>query len=864
MHKVDRADVHEAESTYEKAVKAELAREYDQAFRLYVKSAELYLHLSRLSKANDKDESRWKGNAGKALQRAEKIKAFIEKSNSVPGSIAASSADLSTSTISELRLTPIGIDHFSRQQQFNVLKKGEYVNGLVFPLWDEPLPVPSGLSSISQYQDFDGQPKLSPEQSKVAPVWRRPQEYLNTTSLSYNRPRGGILPQDILQHIVTDCSVCASISVCLEHARRFGSSLAESAVYHLAERTRTEVVTDLQSVDLLGGYDIKIFSNGAWRRIVIDDKLPYHPIDGTLMCMSVLSSTDGHSRLLRTWPSILEKGYMKLMGGYDFPGSNSSIDLHAIAGWIPEHIEIKGSRFEREKTWDRVMSGFKNGHCLVTLGTGTRSNVVWEGVEVLASHSYAVIDVDESEGIRTLAVLDTWVKPGQESQRKQSKTLRMSWSDVLNVFDGIYLSWDPARWSQVLTFHGMWKRSGFNEESSTRHLYLKFENRKETSEEVWILLTRHVVDSSQTSEFISLKVEIEDELRSYSKAVDQATIAAKGTYTNSTHVLVKTQIPSSQTSGVLSIFTSYEGDSTEIGFTVTVYAGPNLTVAWDQEVRKPLFTNRIDGVLTSKNAGGNCTYPSFMFNPQYHLRISPSRNIASMSRGTKTKVALTMQTSRDIPVNIALVWSQGERIDELVEKELAASSGAYNYGLARVVKDLAPGDYTMVLSAFEPRHMGHFSLKIECSDSFEVKTIAQEDAGMYTTVIRGAWTPQTARGGPTSEGYSRNPVFEIDVPSLTQLKIRLQLLRPSTSSLNVTIFPASPNGSLGRHIVTSGAYNDAISGVVTPQTIISAGKYWAVPSTYNPGVEAEFQLIVYSKISGVRVSERGGNSRGNF
>lgn len=53
------------------------------------------------------------------------------------------------------------------------------------------------------------------------------------------------------------------------------------------------------------------------------------------------------------------------------------------------------------------MSGFKNGqlsttkdkytlnhtigHCLVTLGTGTRSNVVWEGVEVLASHSYAVI-----------------------------------------------------------------------------------------------------------------------------------------------------------------------------------------------------------------------------------------------------------------------------------------------------------------------------------------------------------------------------------------------------------------------------------------------------------------------------------------
>jgi calpain-7 len=80
-----------------------------------VKSAELYLHLSRLSKGNDKDESRWKGNAGKALQRAEKIKAFVEKSTGVPRSTAASAADSNIGTISELPLTPIGIDHFSRR-----------------------------------------------------------------------------------------------------------------------------------------------------------------------------------------------------------------------------------------------------------------------------------------------------------------------------------------------------------------------------------------------------------------------------------------------------------------------------------------------------------------------------------------------------------------------------------------------------------------------------------------------------------------------------------------------------------------------------------------------------------------------------
>jgi calpain-7 len=172
--------------------------------------------------------------------------------------------------------------------------------------------------------------------------------------------------------------------------------------------------------------------------------------------------------------------------------------------------------------------------------------------------------------------------------------------------------------------------------ASTRHLYLNFESRKETSEEVWVLLTRHVVDSSQTSEFISLKVEIEDELRGYSKAVDQATIAAKvreftlrvivilirvcfRVRTRTVHMFLcvifrastvpvviisqaKTRIPSSQASGVLSIFTSYDGDSTEIGFSLTVYANSNLAVAWNEEVGKPLFTNKVSKRCCSRQS----------------------------------------------------------------------------------------------------------------------------------------------------------------------------------------------------------------------------------------------------------------------
>lgn len=64
--------------------------------------------------------------------------------------------------------------------------------------------------------------------------------------------------------------------------------------------------------------------------------------------------------------------------------------------------------------------------------------------------------------------------------------------------------------------------------ASSRQLSLHFDNtNEEADEEIWILLTRHVVDSGRTSDFISLKIEVDDDLRSSSSIVDQIAIAAK-------------------------------------------------------------------------------------------------------------------------------------------------------------------------------------------------------------------------------------------------------------------------------------------------------------------------------------------------
>lgn len=146
----------------------------------------------------------------------------------------------------------------------------------------------------------------------------------------------------------------------------------------------------------------------------------------------------------------------------------------------------------------------------------------------------------------------------------------------------------------------------------------------------------------------------------------------------------------------------------------------------------------------------------------------------------------------------------------LAQKDTAASSGAYSYGLARVMKYIArkfnrlipvvfdadlgiAGEYTLVLSSFEPQHMGPFTLKVESSHSFNINPIPQEGAGMYSRIIRGSWYSldvnnelmklkflhrdgQSAAGAPSFNKYTQNPVYKLEVPSVTQLKC-VRLLR---------------------------------------------------------------------------------------
>jgi calpain-7 len=106
----------------------------------------------------------------------------------------------------------------------------------------------------------------------------------------------------------------------------------------------------------------------------------------------------------------LEKAYMKVMGGYDFPGSNSNIDLHALTGWIPERVSIqsKDPPFDKEQTFRKMHDRLGKGDVLITVATGDLSETAAERAGLVPTHAYAVLDIKEVKGVRLLLLKNPW------------------------------------------------------------------------------------------------------------------------------------------------------------------------------------------------------------------------------------------------------------------------------------------------------------------------------------------------------------------------------------------------------------------------------------------------------------------------
>lgn len=106
-----------------------------------------------------------------------------------------------------------------------------------------------------------------------------------------------------------------------------------------------------------GKYALKLWWMGCWRKIIVDDLLPFNEEDKLLLPMTSLG--------YEIWPMILCKGIIKI-AALDYNGGNLSSEfgefsaVHCLTGWMPEVIPLQSGHYD--EIWSllrQVTSNFK-------------------------------------------------------------------------------------------------------------------------------------------------------------------------------------------------------------------------------------------------------------------------------------------------------------------------------------------------------------------------------------------------------------------------------------------------------------------------------------------------------------------------
>lgn len=242
------------------------------------------------------------------------------------------------------------------------------------------------------FTDKDGMFELAPKQKKEFQQWIRISELSENACIIMGSHADFY---SIKQTVVSDCSFVSSLTVAALYEKRFNRRILTSIIY--PRNSKDEPVFNPS-----GKYSVKLFVNGIARKVIIDDYLPLGRYNQLLCSYS--------SNKSEFWVSLMEKAYMKLMGGYDFPGSNSNIDCYALTGWIPERVTLRAKEpdFDANAVFYRLKEGLDEGRCLITAATGELSDAECDRTGLVSTHAFAVLSLAEVDGVKLLMLKNPW------------------------------------------------------------------------------------------------------------------------------------------------------------------------------------------------------------------------------------------------------------------------------------------------------------------------------------------------------------------------------------------------------------------------------------------------------------------------
>jgi len=200
-----------------------------------------------------------------------------------------------------------------------------------------------------------------------------------------------------------------------------------------------------------GAFEIKLFLNGIWRNVIIDDRLP--------MLKSDLPVNAGPSQGSGWWLPLLEKAYAKMNVNYENL-NNARIEnvkeaLRALTGMPVKELPTRRKKFVKQ-----LKESFMSNYALSVFSP-------YDKLGLKKDHSYNIVDLIEvadelsNDGTKIVAVKlrDPWTrghnvaysgpgfdKYGQTSINDVNKTFMMSMKDFRSSFDSVYIAMLANSW----------------------------------------------------------------------------------------------------------------------------------------------------------------------------------------------------------------------------------------------------------------------------------------------------------------------------------------------------------------------------------------------------------------------------------
>ncbi|XP_027728176.1 calpain-7 isoform X1 [Vombatus ursinus] len=693
----------------------------EEAIELYTEAVDLCLKTS--NETSDQSlQSKLKLLARQALDRAEALKESMSKPSQKDKPAAVKSnqpvrtffplgPDFSLNDKPQTVRTVQSSEPQGQRytaEEIEVLRKTSKINGIEYvPFMNVDLrerfafPVP--------FSDKCGKLPLSPKQKAIFSRWVRPDDLTNNPTMIYT-----VSSFSIKQTIVSDCSFVASLAISAAYERRYNKKLITSIIYPQNKKGEPEY-------NPCGKYMVKLHINGVPRKVIIDDQLPVDR-NGELLC----SYSNNKSEL---WVSLIEKAYMKVMGGYDFPGSNSNIDLHALTGWIPERIAMHSDsqNFNKESSFRMLYQRFHKGDVLITTATGVMSEEEGEKWGLVPTHAYAVLDIREYKGLQFIQLKNPWSHlrwkgrysendlrdwtpelqkylnfDPRTAQKIDNGIFWISWEDLCQYFDVIYLSWNPGLFRESTCIHSTWDAK----HGPVKDVYSLANNPQYKLEihcpqggaAVWVLLSRHITDKddfANNREFITMVVYKSDGKRIYYPADPPPYI--DGIRINSPHYLTKIKLTTPGPHTFTLVVSQYEKQNT-IHYTVRVYSACKFTFS---KIPTPyIVSKRINGQWKGQSAGGCGNFrDSHRNNPIYQFQIEKAGPLLIELRGPR---------QYSVGFELVTVSVVGDPGSSSFQKK---SSGDYRCGFCYLeVENVPPGIYNIIPSTFLPKQEGPFFL----------------------------------------------------------------------------------------------------------------------------------------------------------